>query len=404
MKLTDAAIRKVKTPGKYFDGGGMFFELTKAGGQYWRLKYRFGGKEKLLALGTYPTVKLKEAREKALDARKLLAGGQDPSAVRKAAKLQIAVEAVNTLRAVAGEWMEHQKKRWEPRTRETIAASLDRHVFPRLGNKPIANITALDVKREVQEIEKSGAADQAGRVLQRMKSIFRWAVVHERLQSNPLIDLVPSEILKPRDTIHRAALPQSELPQFLRALDSYGGDPHVKLAMVFLILTACRPGEVRGARWTEIDLEAGSWTIPASRMKMRSPHWVGLSKQALEALQAMQPLSGSRELVFPSPTYPSKPISENTFNSALARMGYKGVATAHGFRAVFSTMANEAGFDSDVIEKALAHEERNEVRAAYHRAEYREERRKLLQWWADQLDKMRKGGEKIPTKMENLKP
>lgn len=201
-----------------------------------------------------------------------------------------------------------------------------------------------------------------------------------------MVDLVVAEILRPREAVHRAALPEKELPRFLKQLNQYDGDPHTVHALKLLMLTAVRPGEVRGARWAEVDFELALWTIPAERMKMGVEHKVPLSIQAVAVLDDMKSLSGSGELIFPSPVYPSKPLSENTFNSALARMGYKNIATAHGFRALFSTMANEAGWNADAIERQLAHKELNVVRAAYHRATYLPERVKLMKWWADRLD------------------
>ena len=395
MKLSDAKLRGLSRPGKHFDGAGLYLELTAAGGRYWRLKYRHGGKEKRLALGVYPTVGLRDARERATEARKLLAAGVDPGAERKAAKAQTAHDAANTLETVAGEWMRHQAGRWGDDTAESIRRSLELHVFPRLGTRPLASIRPSELQAVVKAVEATGAGDTAGRVLQRVKAIFRWAVTHERIESNPMLDLVPGELLKPRDVTNRAALPERELPGFLRRLDSYEGDPSVKHALQLLVLSAARPGEVRGARWAEFDLPGALWTIPAERMKMGAEHRVPLSRQALAVLQAQQPLSGHRDLVFPSPHYPGKAISENTFNSALARMGYKGMATAHGFRAVFSTIANEAGWNGDVIERQLAHIERNKVRAAYHRSTYTKERTRLAQWWADLLDQRRTGADVV---------
>ena len=210
-----------------------------------------------------------------------------------------------------------------------------------------------------------------------------------------MIELKPGELLKARQVQHRAALQQKDLPEFLAKFKAYEGDPHTRHALRLLMLTAVRPGELRGARWEEIDLNAKQWRIPSARMKMRLEHIVPLSTQALEVIDAMRPLSGARELVFPSPFYPTKPLSENTFNSALARMGYKNAATAHGFRALFSTVANEHGWDADVIERQLAHKETNAVRAAYHRAVYLEERAKLLQWWADFIDAQGSGGKVV---------
>jgi len=397
MPLTDAQLRNLSEPGKYFDGGGLFLDLTKAGGRYWRLKYRHGGKEKLLALGVYPTVSLKTARELANDARKTLKGGGDPGGLRKAEKAKVVQETVNTLEAVSRDWLTHQAARWAPVTLARIRASLEADIFPALGARPVASIKPGEIMAAVKKVEARGAADQADRVLKRVKAVYRWAVTHERIESNPMVDLVPSEILKPRHVTHRPALADSDLPAFLAKLATYDGDPHTVLALRLLMLTATRPGETRGALWAEFDLDAALWNIPAARMKMKLEHRVPLSRQAVEVLRTMQTLSGDRELVFPSPFYPSKPLSENTFNSALARMGFKGSATAHGFRALFSTVANECNWNPDAIERQLAHVERNGVRAAYHRSTYLDDRAKLMQWWADYLD-WRKTGKVLKTK------
>ncbi|MBP6007049.1 MAG: tyrosine-type recombinase/integrase [Rhodoferax sp.] len=386
MALTDAELRNLTEPGKHFDGAGLYLELTATGGRYWRMKYRFGGKEKRLAFGVYPGVGLKAARDKAAEARKVLQAGGDPGLLRKAEKARAAHESVNTLEAVASDWMKHQAARWDVETAGRIRASLENDIFKKLGSRPLASIKPGEVMAAVKAIEKRGASDQAGRVLQRVKAVYRWAVIHERIEANQMLDLVPSEILQPRQVQHRAAMSDKELPIFLPKLAAYDGDPSTAHALRLLILSATRPGETRGARWAEFDLDAAVWTIPAERMKMRNEHLVPLSSQAVDVLRTMQALSGGRELVFPSPSYPSKPLSENTFNSALARMGYKNTATAHGFRALFSTVANECGWNPDVIERQLAHKEANEVRAAYHRSAYMEERVRLMQWWADYLD------------------
>ena len=396
MKLTDAKLKALKEPGKYFDGGGLYMDITKAGGAYWRLKYRHGGKEKLLALGVYPAVGLRDARDKATDAKRLLQDGQDPGALRKAEKVRGALESVNTLEAVTHAWLAHQTDRWEAQTEGAIRASLVANVFPALGERALASIKPSEVMACIKVIEARGAGELASRVLQRIKAIYRWAVTHERIEVNPMVDLVPGEILKPRDVTHRLMLPEAELANFYRKLDLYDGDPTTVHALRLLVLTVTRPGELRGARWAEFDLAAAMWTIPAERMKMRNEHKVPLPTQALEVLRSIQPLTGDGDLVFPSPSYRSKPLSENTLNSAMARMGYKGIATAHGFRALFSTVANEHDKDADVIERQLAHIERNKVRAAYHRSAYTAERAKLMQWWADHLDTKRKGAAIIP--------
>ena len=393
MKLTDAKLRTLTEPGKHFDGAGLYLELTKAGGRYWRMKYRHGGKENRLAFGVYPAVSLKAARDLAGAARKVLQSGDDPGELRKAGKAQTQHEAINTLQAVALDWLKHQSDRWGAEQKGRILASLEADVFPTLGSKPLANIKPGDVMTAIKKIEARGAGEQAGRVLQRVKSVFRWAVIHERIAANPMLDLVQSEILKPRQVEHRAAMADSELPGYLAKLAAYDGDYRTAQGLRLLMLTATRPGETRGAVWEEFDLDAALWTIPAERMKMRSEHRVPLSRQAVDLLRAIQDLNGGEitGLVFPSPSYRSKPLGENTFNLALARMGYKGTATAHGFRALFSTVANECGWNPDVIERQLAHKERNEVRAAYHRSTYLDDRVKLMQWWADYLDGRKAG-------------
>ncbi|HEJ6137355.1 TPA: tyrosine-type recombinase/integrase [Pseudomonas aeruginosa] len=391
MKLNDTKLRNLTAPGKHADGAGLYLEITPAGGRYWRWKYRFGGKEKRLAFGVYPTVTLKQARERREEARKLLAQDVDPGVAKREEKQAQVTAAANTLQAVAEDWLAHQAGRWEPVTLARTRALLEADVFPTLGSLPMVSVTTLQVMALVKKIEKRGAAEIAGRVLQRIKAIYRYAVTHQRIEHNPMLDLVPSEILKPRRVQHRAALAVADLPEFLAKLDIYGGDPHTSNALRLLMLTAVRPGEARGARWAEFDLKVRLWRIPAERMKMRTEHLVPLSGQAVAVLETMKSLSGERELVFPSPYYPSKPLSENTFNSAMARMGYKNTATAHGFRALFSTVANEAGWNADAIERQLAHAERDSVRAAYDRGTRLPERVKLMQWWADYLDGRRAG-------------
>lgn len=391
MKLTDAKLRSLTKPGKHADGGGLYLEVTPAGGKYWRLKYRYGGKEKRLAFGVYPGVGLKDARELAAKARQVLKDGGDPGELRRSEKAKEVHEAANTLEAVARDWLAHQGTRWGAVTTRRILASLEADIFKPLGSRPLVSIKPGEIKTAVKKIEERGAGEQAGRVLQRVKSVYRWAVVHERIETNPMLDLVPSEVLKPRTVQHRPAMTDKELPEFLPKLDAYEGDPTTLHGLRLLILTATRPGETRGARWAEFDLDAALWTIPPERMKMKIEHRVPLSTQALEVLRTMHTLSGGGALVFPSPFYPSKSLSENTFNSALARMGYKATATAHGFRALFSTVANECGWNPDVIERQLAHVEQNEVRAAYHRSTYLQDRDRLMQWWADYLDGRKAG-------------
>lgn len=356
-----------------------------ATGKYWRLKYRFARKEKLLALGVYPDVSLAAAREGRDAARRLLAAGQDPSDVRKANKAQAALDGENTFEVMAKQWMEHQAGRWTDDTRLAIKASLENHVYPTLGKRPIANLVTRDVIVVVKAVEASGARDMAGRVLQRIKSVFRYAVTHQKIKQNPMIDLIQSEILKPHRVRHRQALALEEIPVFLQRLEEYRGAPSTRYALKFLVLTATRNGETRGARWSEIDLKAGLWRVPKERMKMERDHVIPLSTQAIAVLNAMQPLSGDRDLIFPSPYYPSQSLSENTLNGALIRMGF-GESTPHGFRTLFSTIANEDEHNPDAVERALSHVERNQVRGAYDRGIRLKQRVKLMQWWADYLD------------------
>lgn len=401
MSVTDVAIRRAKpsdSPVRMFDGGGLHIEIVPSGGKWWRLKYRYVGKEKRLSLGTFPDTGLKAARDARDIARKQLAAGIDPSADRKAEKEIARVAALSTLERAARAWLAHRSKAWKSGTLAMITASLKNDVFPSLGSRPLAEIQPRDIRDAVQTIEARGAGEPAGRVFQRLRAIFRYAVAHDLVAVDPTYPLKPSEIFKPRKTRHRASLSERDVPAFLRKLDAYEGEPATKWALVLLMLTAVRPGELRGARWDEVDERAAVWRIPASRMKMNAEHAVPLSRQALRTLATMRKLSGESALVFPSPFYPGKPLSDGTLNSALARLGYKGIATAHGFRTLFSTSANEGGWNSDVIEKQLAHEERDEVRGAYNRALWIAERTKLMQWWADRLDKLRKGADVLPMK------
>mgnify|MGYP000278574890 CR=1 FL=1 len=393
MKLTDAKLRTLKTPGKHFDGHGLYLEITKATppGRYWRLKYRHAGKEKRLAFGVYPAVTLKQARDRRDEARKVIERGGDPGELKRAAKSQADSDARNTFEGVAREWIGHQAGGWTAGHTERVRKTLEADVFPLLGRRPLVQIRPRDVVAVVKAIERRGAGEVADRVLNRVRAVFRYAVAHELIDANPMSELRPGDLFKPRPVVHRLALADQDLPAFLAKLGAYEGDPITTAALRLLMLTALRPGELRGLRWAEIDTDAAQVRIPAERMKMRSPHVVPLSRQALEVIESVRPLRGDRDLVFPSPYSPGKSLSENTFNSAIARMGFKGYATAHGFRALFSTVANERGHDADVIERQLAHIERNKVRAAYHRAEYLAERATLLQWWADYIDGRRGG-------------
>ena len=394
MPLTDTQIRKAPACEKtqrLFDGQGLYLEIAPSGGKWWRLKYRHLGKEKRLSLGTYPEVSLKLARQRRDDARQQLACGLDPSSERKTEKAAKHAASLRTLEATTREWLKHRSTAWGPGTTEAITASLENHVLPTLGHRALDDIQPRDIREVVQAIEKRGASETAGRVFQRLRSIFRHAVAHELLATDPTYPLKPAEIFKPRKVSHRASLKENEVPGFLRKLSRYEGEVATQSALRLLMLTATRPGELRAAKWPEFDIQRALWRIPAPRMKMKTEHTVPLSRQALRLLAEIRALHPDRDFLFPSPYYPDKPISDGTLNSALARLGYKGTATAHGFRTLFSTCANDAGWNSDVIEKHLAHEERDEVRGAYNRAQWIKERTQLMQWWADHLDALQKG-------------
>lgn len=399
--LTDTAIRKAKPgekPVKLSDEKGMFLLVTPAGGKLWRMKYRHSGKEKLLALGTYPDVSLALARERRDEARKLLADGVDPGETRKAEKRARQLSAANSFEAVAREWHGKQVHTWAKKHAEDVLRRLEGNIFPALGYRPISEIEAPDLLATVRKIEARGAYDLAHRVLQVCGQVFRYGVATGRCRRDPTGDLRGA--LTPHKAKHQAAVRPEELPELLRKIDAYdkeAGDTLTRLALQLMAVTFVRTSELIGAKWEEFDEKAKLWIIPAARMKMKTEHLVPLSQQALAILVGLKPLSGGSEYLFPGRNR-DKPISNNTMLFALYRMGYKGKMTGHGFRAVASTLMNEAGFRSDVIERQLAHCERNEVRGAYNRAEYLPERRKLMKWWGDYLDGVKTGAEVVPFK------
>lgn len=403
-KLTAVQVRNAKPknkPYKLSDGHGLYFHVAKSGNKTWRYRYKIEGRESTFILGEYPKMNLSAARKARGEARELVCQGINPAQQRKEQK-QAAIArqreasevSENCFEAVAFEWMSQQKERWSRDHANAVRATLERDAFPILGNLPVESIQPPMVLRVIRSIESRGALEIAHKVLQRMNAVFRYAVQTGKATYNPAADM--KGVLKTRKVVHRAALSREEMPDFLKALSV--ADIHVttKLALQFTILTAARSNETRGAVWEEIDLDEAIWRIPALRMKMTTPHNVPLSKQAVAILERVGNLYGREGYIFPGIRDHSKQLSENTMLYALYRLGYHSRATVHGFRAVFSTIANESGFDGDVIEKALAHEQRNKVRAAYHRSEYIEQRRKLMQWWADLLYHMEHGAEIIP--------
>jgi integrase len=396
--LTIPAIKNAQPKSKPYKkaaGFGLVLLVQPDGGKFWRYRYRFAGKEQMLSFGQWPHVSLAEARELRDKARVQLRAGVNPGAVRKQAKAQAKVAAANTFRAVAEEWIELNRGKWRDTHVVRVQSSLDRDILPALGDRPIRDISPAEVLAVAKRVEGRDALDQAKRCLQRMTSIFALGVRSLRCDSNPAREL--AGVIKSRKVQHRPALSFDQLPDYLRRLEEVGAGPETKGALELLLLTATRSGEVRGMRWPEVDMEKALWRIPGDRTKTGMEHLVPLSRQAMAVLERAQALSGAGELVFPSPMKRNEPMHANALLAALRRMGYQtGDITAHGFRATFSTTLNELGHNPDVIERALAHVPKDKIRAAYHRSQYLEERRVLLQAWADMIDAKRIGENVVP--------
>ncbi|MBF0422167.1 MAG: tyrosine-type recombinase/integrase [Magnetococcales bacterium] len=399
MPLTDRAIRQAKPAEraqKIFDSGGLYLEVAPSGGKWWRLKYRFGGKEKRISLGVYPDVSLKQARERRDEARRLLAEEIDPGAHRKATKAAQVTAEDGSFQTVALEWLAKYQPTWTPGHATDIMSRLKRDVFPWLGNRPVADITAPELLAVLRRIESRGALETAHRIKSSCGQVFLYAIATGRAERNPAADLKGA--LPPVRQRRMATMTDPKaIAALLRVIDGYQGAFVTRCALRLAPLTFVRPGELRHAEWSELDLEAAEWRIPAIKMKAREMHIVPLSRQAVEVLRELHPLTGSGRYVFPGGRTIHRPMSENAVLAALRRMGFqKDEMTGHGFRAMASTRLNEMGWKPDVIERQLAHAERNKVRAAYNHAEYLPERRKMMQAWADYLDALREGAEVIP--------
>ena len=393
--LTLPAVKNAK-PGKHADGNGLTLLVTTTGAKLWRFRYRYGGKENMLSLGQFPEVSIAEARNRRDEARAKLRNGINPSAAKREARAARIVSARNSFAAVAAEWIEKNRNQWIPSHVVRVESSLKRDILPSLGDRPIAEITAAEILAVLKRVEKRDALDQAKRVLQRITSIFALGVATLRCPSNPARELRGAMKKQPR-VKHRASLPLDKLPDYLKRRDKLSADPVTIAALKLVMLTCVRVRELLEVPWTEFNLDGAEWRIPAERMKMHREHVVPLSRQAVEVLRGLHKVTGRCELVFASPFDQRQPLSGNSLLMALRRMGYPaGKITIHGFRSTFSTWANETGYDFDVIEKTLAHVERNAVRAAYNSAQYIEKRRKLLQDWADMIDAKREGANIIP--------
>lgn len=399
MPLTDTAIKQAKPRDEDYwltDEKGLRLLVKTTGSKYWRLKYRFQGKQKTLAVGVYASVSLKSAREKVFEARCLLDQGFDPSQEKQKERQLVEHNHQNLFAVVAREWWEHQKGTWTENHANRIWGRMVTDVIPYIGDRPIYDVQSHEIITLIRKIEARDALDVAQRVLQDIGRIGSYAVATDRMKINPAREL--SGILKARKQEHRPSLPREQLRGFLQDLDKYDekGRLLTKLAIQFLVLTFVRSGELRGARWEEFDLEQKVWRIPGRRMKMKTEHLVPLASQTIEILKDLKSISGQYELLFPSERSRNDCMSDGTLRLAIYRLGYDGKTIGktkcapHGFRATASSILNEKGFNPDAIERQLAHMERNGVRAAYtHHARYLEERHTMMQWWGDYLDSLR---------------
>lgn len=389
--LTDTAIKTLKPkerPYRKTDGRGLFLWITPTGGRLWRWKYRFNGLEKLMSFGQYPDVSLADARERHAAARRLLAADTDPMAARKAEKA--AGGDTDSFRAIAEKWLAHWSPHKSARHVATTGSRLETNIYPALGSRPVAEIKAPDIVAMVKVIEKRGAGDLAKRALQTTGQIFRYAVAHSYAERNPVADIKPGDVLKPTRKVNLARIDGKELGMLLKDIEIYQGRVVTRLATKLMALTFLRTSELIGGRWDEIDFEAKRWDIPKERMKMKAPHIVPLSTQALEVLELLKRVTGGGPLMFPGDVDKSKPMSNNTILFALGRMGYARRMTGHGFRGLASTLLHEQGWPHDHIELQLAHAPRNAVSAAYNHALYLEPRAKMMQHWGDFLERVQR--------------
>jgi integrase len=371
---------------KLADEKGLFLLVKTNGSKYWRFKYRFNGKEKLLALGVYPDVSLADARDRRDNARKQLANGADPGLVKSMNKQAVRAAAENSFEAVAREWHAKYSSKWTEDHGKRILIRLEKDIFPWLGSTPINEIVPPKLLAVLRRIESRGAVETAHRAHQNCSQIFRYAIATGRAERDSAADLRGA--LQPVKSKHHASITDpKEIAKLMKAIHDYKGFIITKCALKLAPLVFVRPGELRKAEWSEINFETAEWRIPASKMKMRVLHLVPLSRQAIEILKEIQPLTGHRKYVFPGVQDPNRPMSENTVTGALRRLGYTGEEmTGHGFRSMACTILNEQGWNKDAIERQLAHAERNNVRAAYNYAEHLPERRRMMQEWADYLE------------------
>ena len=401
MALTNIEITKAKPLDKAYklsDSGGLYLFVSTTGSKSWRLKYRFLGKEKVLSLGQYPHISLLEAREARDSAKKQLAKGLDPNDVKQKQAYEAKKELANTFGSVGREWHQKQKVKWVKKNAARNLSMLERHVFPFIGKTPISKVKASDLLSAIRKIEASGKSETAHRALQICGQIFRYAIATDRATAD--LSLVLNGALSPTVVKHHASITDpKEIGQFLRDIHAYEGAYLTQQALKLAPLVFVRPGELRHAEWSEIDFQKAEWRIPVEKMKTKSVHIVPLSKQALEILTDVHNITGHLQYVFTSVTSVKRPMSENTVNMALRRIGYDNTQmTAHGFRSMASTILHEQGWLHDATERQLAHSDRNKVSAAYNYAEHLPKRKEMMQHWADYLDGLRSGANVVSIK------
>lgn len=393
MALSEFQIRKAKQRDKSYritDGDGLNLLIQPNGTKSWQLRYRFLGKENILSFGKYPIISLAEARQKRNDAKKLIYDGIDPSAKRKTDKIAAKNASRETFGLIADEYLQQMKDNGASESTLKKNTWLLKILAKPLERRPIRDIHAAEILEVLKRVELSGRRESARRLRGTISSVYKLAIVTLRAEENPTIHL-HGALLTPQRVGRAAIVDERRFGQLLNDIDSFDGWPTIRSALQFLALTCVRPGEVRGAKREEIDMEKAVWHIPAKRMKMRAPHEVPLSRQALKVLEEIWPMSDGHDLVFPSIRSQDRPLSNNAFNSAIRRMGYsKDEVTAHGFRVSASTILNSRGYDSDVIEAVLAHQDQNSIRRTYNRATYWKQRVNLMQEWADLSDNFRK--------------
>ena len=397
--LTDSAIKVAKPldkPYKLTDGQGLYLEVMPGGSKLWRLKYRYADKEKRLALGAYPAVPLQKARQRRTEAREQLANGIDPGEQKKADK-QAQKTTGQTFETLAREWFAYNSPRWAESTARKAKLYMDNDLIPVIGSRPVKAITRPDLVELVRKVEARGTMNAAGKIRRWLHQIFRYGLATGVVDANPATDL--DVVAAPaKATRHHPHITFTELPELLGRIDSTNINTLTRCAIRLLVLTAVRPGELRQAPWSEFDLDAATWTIPKERMKARRPHVVPLPRQAVAILRTLEEISGSYPLLFPGQQKADRPMSENTINKALRLMGYEGRQTGHGFRHLLSTELNGRGYNRDWIERQLAHGDDDEIRDTYNHAAYLEQRREMMQAWADSIDALCAGANVVSIK------